>query len=357
MTYPNATRFLCLTLTGLLVAGTVARAEIIEQILVKVNGEIFTKTDLEARQVAALKQMGQQVDPKADLSDAQIRKMLEEATPQLLVGIVDEILVVQRGRELGYKMGDEQFQSILDSIKKDNKLESDEQFQAALKQEGMTMADLRRNLERQAIFTRVQQNEVVGKLAVSDEEARRYYDAHKSEFTSAQTITLREVLVAIQGDSAATVADDTAAQAKAAQIRQRALAGESFEKLAADLSDSPSRANAGLIGPLKLSEVSADLKKLIEGMKVGDITDLLRSSRGYQIIKLESSSVPETVSFATAREDISNRVFTGKRQEEFQKYLEKLRAQSIIEWKNQDVKKAYDQGVEMAKKAAAAPTS
>ena len=38
----------------LLVAGV--RAEIIEQILVKVNGEIFTKTELESRQVAALRQ-------------------------------------------------------------------------------------------------------------------------------------------------------------------------------------------------------------------------------------------------------------------------------------------------------------
>ena len=57
----------------LLLAGTfaVARAEVIEQILVKVNGEIFTKSDLEARQVAALRQqLGQQVDLKSDPSDA-----------------------------------------------------------------------------------------------------------------------------------------------------------------------------------------------------------------------------------------------------------------------------------------------
>ena len=41
-------------------------AEIIEQILVKVNGEIFTKTDLEQRQVAALRQKGQAIDLKSD---------------------------------------------------------------------------------------------------------------------------------------------------------------------------------------------------------------------------------------------------------------------------------------------------
>ena len=55
----------------------------------------------------------------------------------------------------------------------------------------------------------------------------------------------------------------------------------------------------------------------------------------------------ETLPFEQAREQISERVFTGKRKEEFQKYLEKLRAQAIIEWKNPDVKKAYDEGLKL----------
>ena len=54
-----------------------------------------------------------------------------------MVSAIDEMLITQRGRELGYKMGDEQFNSVLENIKKDNKIESDEQFQTALKAENM----------------------------------------------------------------------------------------------------------------------------------------------------------------------------------------------------------------------------
>src|SRR5476651_750113 len=90
-----------------LCAVAVSHAEIIEQILVKVNGEIFTKTDLEQRQVAALRQKGQQIDLKNDPNNAQLRKALDEITPQIMVDAVDEMLVVQRGRELGYKLGDD----------------------------------------------------------------------------------------------------------------------------------------------------------------------------------------------------------------------------------------------------------
>src|SRR6476469_4412760 len=168
-----------------------ARAEIIEQILVKVNGEIFTKSDLEQRQVAALRQKGQTIDLKSDPNNVQLRKALDDITPQLIVDAVDEMLIVQRGKELGYKLSDEQFKSVVDNIRKENKIENDEQFQAALKAENMTMTDLRRNLERSMIVQRVQQNEVMSKIGVTDDEAKAYYQAHMNEFTSAPTVTLR----------------------------------------------------------------------------------------------------------------------------------------------------------------------
>jgi hypothetical protein len=63
------------------------------------------------------------------------------------------------------------------------------------------------------------------------------------------------------------------------------------------------------------------------------------------VLKLESSTPIETMPFDQAREQISERVFTDKRKGEFQKYLDKLRTQAIIEWKNQEIKKAFEQGL------------
>jgi peptidyl-prolyl cis-trans isomerase SurA len=323
------------------------RAEIIEQILVKVNGEIFTKTDLEQRQVAALRQRGQAIDLKSDLSNAQLRKALDEVTPQILVEAVDEMLIVQRGKELGYRLGEEQFKGVLDNIKKENKMESEEQFQAALKSENMTLADLRRNLERQMIQQRVQQNEVLGKIGVTDDEARKYYEAHLNEFTTPPTVTLREILLTVNTDAKGlNVATDEATKARAEEIRTRVTSGgESFEKLAAEISDSPSKANGGLIGPLSVNDISPDLRKLIEAMKPGDVGELVRTPRGYQILKLETITPTQTMPLDQAREQISERVFTDKRKAEFQKYLQKLRTQAIIEWKNEDVRKAFEEGL------------
>jgi peptidyl-prolyl cis-trans isomerase SurA len=332
-----------------LAAVATPRGEIIEQILVKVNGDIFTKSDLEQRQVAALRQKGQAIDLKSDPNNVQLRKALDEVTPQIMVDAIDEMVIVQRGKELGYTLSDQQFKGVVDNIRKENKIESDEQFQAALKSENMTMADLRRNLERQMIYQRVQQNEVLAKIAVTDDEARKYYESHLKEFTTPPTVTLREILVAVPGDpKVLNVGADEATKEKAEQIRKRVTTGgENFEKLAAEISDSASKANAGLIGPLSVNDISPDLRKLVEGLKAGDVGELVRTTRGYQILKLESITPTQTMSLEQAREQISERVFTDKRKAEFQKYIQKLRTQAIIEWKNEDVKRAFEEGMKL----------
>jgi|SRR5262245_573818 len=345
-------------LVGVLVVATAGlHAEIVEQILVKVNGEIFTKTDLEQRQVSALRQKGQQIDLKSDSSNQQLRKALDEITPQIVVDAVDEMLMVQRGKELGYKLSEEQFKGIVDSIKKENKIDTEEQFQAALKSENMTMADLRRNLERSMLVQRVQQNEVMSKIGITEDEARSYYDSHLSEFTTQPTVTLREILVSIPTDArGVNVAAEETAKAKIDQLRTRVTnGGESFDKVAAEASEAPSKANAGLIGPISVGDLSADLRKIVEGLKVGGVSEVIRTPRGFQIFKLESSTPTETMPFDQARELISDRVFTDKRRAEYQKYLDKLRGQAIIEWKNQDIKRAFEEGLKRQQAGVVAP--
>jgi peptidyl-prolyl cis-trans isomerase SurA len=315
---------------------TGGRVEILQQILVKVNGEIITKTDLEDRQVSALRQRAQQ------MSDEELKKAIATITPDILVDAVDEMLLLQRGKELGYKVTDEQFKRVLDNIRKENKLESDEQFNAALKQEGITIEQLRRNLEKQMVINQVQQVEVAGKVGISESEAQAYYDEHKNEFTTPASLSLRELLVAVKTDGkTVNVAADEAAKAKAEGLLARARGGEPFATLVAEASEAPSKANGGLVGPLTASELDPGVLKLIEGLKPGGVSDVFRTPGGYALLQLESQTAPTVKSFEAAREDIAQKVYASKRNAEFGRYLAKLRSQAIIEWKNEEMHKLW----------------
>lgn len=330
------------------------RAEILEQVLVKVNGDIVTKSDFEKMQVDYLRQKPELQNVSAD--SPVLQKAVAESTPQLILNAVDELLMVQRGRELGYVMSDEQFKSVLDNIKKDNNIDTDEKFNDALKQEGMTLADLRRQLEKNMLETRVQQNEVLAKISVTEDEAHVYYDAHKAEFTTPSSLMLREILVAVPtSDRGVNVAQDDAAKAKAEDIRHRVLSGEPFARMAGEVSDAASKANGGLIGPVSSDELAPALQKMIEPLKAGDVTEVIRTPRGYQILELDSRTDTKIKTFDEARSDISDKIAEEKRRVETQKYIEKLRAAASITWHNDELKKAYEQALDQRQKEIGVP--
>ena len=341
------------TVAALLFAVSLAspQADILEQVLVKVNGDIITKTDLEQRQIAALRQSNPNLRPE---NEAALRQALSEVTPQVIVEAVDELLVVQRGRELGYAMTTDQFNSIIENIKKENKLEDEAQFQAALEQEGLTLADLRRQLERTMIIQRVQQTEVMSKLQVTDAELKMYYDSHRDTFTTKPEMTLREILVAVPAsDRGVNVGLEEEARAKAEDIRTRLVAGEPFPRLAADLSDSPSKANGGLVGPITIDVLAPDLQEAIQDLKVGELTPVLRTTRGCQVSKRGTREEAVLKSSGASRDEIADRIANEKRRGEFSKFIEGLRSQAIIDWKNEEIKKAWEVGLRVAAAQAA----
>ena len=335
-------------LVALLLAAPL-QAEVIEQVLVKVNGDIVTTSDFERLQVELLRQRPELQNVTAD--SPELQKAVAESTPQLILSAVDELLLVQRGRELGYVMSDDQFKSVLENIKKDNNIDTDEKFNEALKQEGMTLADLRRQLEKNMLETRVQQNEVLAKISVTEDEAHAYYDAHRNEFTTPSEMTLREILIAVPAtDRGVNVGQDDAAKAKADEIRHRVLAGEPFARLAGELSDATSKSNGGLIGPIKSNELAPALQTMLEKIKVGEVSDVIRTQRGYQLLELESRTDVKVKTFEEARQDISDRIAEEKRRAETQKYIEKLRAAASITWHNDELKKAYEQALAQRQK-------
>jgi peptidyl-prolyl cis-trans isomerase SurA len=325
-----------------------AAPQIVEQVLVKVNGDIITKSDLEERQIAALR--NSKINPEILKNDEQLKKALADITPQVLVSTIDELLLTQVGREKGLKLSDDQFNKWLTDMRKENNLEDNARFEAALKQEGLTLSDLRKNVERGFIMNQVQREEFGGKLQITEEEARQYYQANQKEFVEPASVTLREILIEVptttqDGKPMISVGKDDEAAKKAAAVRERIMAGEDFAKVAAEVSSGSSKANGGLIGPIAVSEVSQDLQKLLEKMKPGDVTEPIRTARGYQLLKLDTAKPSAARAFESVRDIVADRVYQDRANVEMRKFLDRVRRQAIIVWKNEELRKAYEQQV------------
>ena len=310
-------------------------AVVLERILVKVNGDLVTQTDLETAQITALRIRG--VPPQ---TDTELRQVIQEITPRLIVEAVEELLLVERGRVLGYALTDEQFQEILDGIKEENDIDDAELVLALERDEGMTISQLRDVMERQMLVGQVQQVEILGRVSITDTEAREYYDTHLEDFTEPATVTLREILTAVpqEAGSRSAAGDDRATAARA-----RVLAGEDFGQVASEVSDAASAANGGLIGPIALADLAESVREQIEALEVGSVSAIERTTAGYQLLKLESATQPTPEPFDDVRESILDSVFNERRLRALDEYLQTLRDEAIIEWIDEGLQGLYDQ--------------
>src|SRR5262245_19820239 len=130
-------------------------AEILERVVAKVNGDIVTQSEFEQRQVSSVQ--AAQVPPD------QVEAYLRANNARILQEAVDDVLIAQRADELGIKIRSDYVTEVIEGIKKDNKIESDEALREQLRREGMTVVDLKRNITRSILKRQVMNRELEAK--------------------------------------------------------------------------------------------------------------------------------------------------------------------------------------------------
>lgn len=313
---------------------------IVERVLVRVNGEILTQSQLTSQQIAVLR------ESERPVVEGTLEARLAEITPDVLVQSVDDLLQVQHGRELGFTFTQEQFQSAVNNIKSQNKLD-DKQFAQALQQEGLTLEELRQRIERGFFIQSVEQREIGPSMTITLEEQRQYYKRNSQQFMTPATVTIRELLVNVPtttqaGKEVFSVADDNAAKARIEGLRAKAQAGEDFAAIVSANSDSSTRAGGGLIGPVNADDLSPALRELLGKLEPGGISEPLRTARGYQVFRLEARSTPTLRPFDEVRREIEGAIRLERLEPERQKLLARLRAQAVIEWKDDTLRQLYE---------------
>ena len=332
-------------------------AEIIEQILVKVNGEIITLTDFERRQMGVLRERPELA--KLPAGSPQLAQAVAEVTPVLILDAIDDLLMLQRAHEHGWALSAEQTNKIIGDIRKSNNLEDDATFKKALESEGMSETELRKNIERDVLIRQVRQVDVTEKINVTDDEVREYYNAHAREFTTPSEVTLREILIPVPTTDprGVNVAQQEAAMEQANQLHARLVAGEPFARLASEFSSSASKSSGGLVGTMRLDDLQPALQEKIGPLKIGGVTDVIPTNRGYQIFMLESRSETKVKSLEEAKGDVARIIADSKSRGATLKYLEKLRDQAKIDWRNDELKRAYEKALVDRREAVARETA
>jgi peptidyl-prolyl cis-trans isomerase SurA len=293
--------------------------DVVEDAVARINDQIITRTEYQAAEDQLLQEARQDNLSQTDL-DSRVQNLLRD--------LIDEQLLLSKGKELGIT-GDAETIRELDDIRKKNNLPSMEALEKAASQQGVSFEDFKQHIRDQIIRQQVVRNEVGSHLNMTHADELAYYNAHAQEFSVPEQVHLSEILIPTPEN--ATQAQLDAALAKADGIAGKLRAGANFAALARTDSGGPNAASGGDLGDWKRGALGDVLEKATFSLPVGANTDPIRTRQGYVILHVDSHQQAGVPPLSSVEEKVQEALYFQQLQPALRAYLTKARADAYTE--------------------------
>ena len=298
-------------------------AKLIDEVIARVNATPIMRSAFETSQKDFLEEL-----KRNNLKGEELEKKFNEMKARILDDLIDTQLLAQRAKDLSINV-EPQVNEQLVRIMKDNQIQSLEDLEQKMREVGVDINEVRRNLGNNFAKQAVMYREVYGKIiyGLSEKEKRDHYEKNKQYFATPGEYTLSLIYVNAGKDAAA-------AQKRLQEILTEARAGGDFGYLSQKHSEDPVIATKkGDIGAVSTAQLSPEVLEALDKLKIGDISDVIKIGNGFGVYRVAAKKNAVTKPFED--QEVQNAVaqnLAGERAEKnMDGYLDKLRTDAFIE--------------------------
>lgn len=299
----NATRLITFLLSSAVIVVSVPHhgwaSETINRIVGKVNDDVVTLYELnhELNQ-EIMRRTGSTID---DL-EAKDYKAFLELRRNILEMMVDEKCIQEQVREQEIEITSKQIDAYIEDLKKENQW-TQEDLVSLLSAEGLTYEEYRDDIKKGFERDRLISNQVTGKVIIREEEIRQYYEEHSADFSSEESVHLAGMIIPSNNSEEA--------EAILAKLKK----GEDLDELV-DL------------GTLKTDQLDPELKKVVDELNIGEVSELIVRSNGIQIIRLLERQGKGIKPLEEVKDIIHSILFEEEANKRYTVWVEDLRKQA-----------------------------
>ena len=290
--------------------------KVVEEIIARVNNEIITRSEYDKSLNTADEEIRQ--DCAGKCTPAQLQSALEDRKKTTLRDLIDQSLLVQRGKDMGISVETDVVKQ-LDQIRQQNKLGSMDDLEKAVSSQGINWEDFKNNIRNKILTQKVVGQEVGSHINIGESDSRKYYDEHKSEFVRPEQVALREIIVVTEGKKETEIPD---LKKKAETALKRVKDGEDFAEIAKRLSDGTTKEQGGYIGAFKRGELAKQLEDTVFKMKRNELTDVMETKQGFLVLQVLEHYDEGEQPFEKVKTEISDRLYQEKLEPAVREYLE-----------------------------------
>lgn len=293
------------------------------EIVARVNSDVIT---LAAYQKAEQTLRDEVARDCQDCPPEKIAAQFKEQQKDLLRGMIDELLIVQRAKDMGISV-EADVNKRLEEVRQQNNLATLDDLKKGVEASGLSWEDYKTTIRNGLLQKEVVRREVGSHVDITREEVKQYYDAHPEEFTLPERVVLSEISLSTEGKTAEEMA---AVRNKVEGLRTSVLNGDDFSQVARLYSQGSTAKDGGALGTFKKGELAPQLEAVVFQMSKGQITDVIQTRTDFEILKVDDHLQAGLQPFEKVEADIRGTVLAQKMQPRIRDYLAELREQSNI---------------------------
>jgi len=200
-----------------------------------------------------------------------------------------------------------------------------EDFKALIEAYGQNFDETKQYIRRALTYQKLMEAQWAGKINVTADDAKKYYSENAPQLEE-----IRASHILIKSDTADPDTDpnetEAKAEAKAQDLLKQIKAGADFAELAKANSACPSAAKGGDLGFFARGRMVPAFEKAAFELKVGQVSDIVKTRFGYHIIKLTDRKD----TFEQFKDEILKTLLQKRRSEFAMRYIELLKAGANI---------------------------
>jgi peptidyl-prolyl cis-trans isomerase SurA len=304
--------------------GSTGRAELVDRVAAVVNNEVVALSEVEARAEVELQRT-------RSLPPAERGKVRQQILEQALEVVIGEKLLEAQLKELNIDVAPQEVQASIDELRKQNNL-TDEQFEQAIRQEGYSIETYKSYVRRHLARMKLINLKVRSKVKIADEDLKAEYAKWARQEEADPEVHARHIVVQVPPNAKPEELERTRRKAQALAEEAR-KPGVNFAELAKRKSEGSSAADGGDLGFFKRGLMEAEFDKVVFKLKPGEVSDPVRTSRAWHVVKVEERRAATPKSFEEVKEELRDRVFRNQMEKFTADYVKELKQTASIEKK------------------------
>ena len=281
------------------------------QVVAKVNDEEILQSDLDFVFDTFVLPQFQAQNPNQEFPAEQKQQIEQNILQQLVV----QHLLLQEAEKVGVTVEDEVVNQRYEAFKAQRPDVSEEQIKPFIRNE--------------LVIQKTIEQEVVSKIAVTDEELQQYYDERKEQFKEPEQVQASHILVQVASD--APQEDKDAAKAKIDGILAQVKEGKDFAEAAKESSDCPSKEQGGDLGFFARGSMVKPFEDAAFSLNEGEVSDVVETQFGYHIIQLTGKKAERNVPFDEVKDQLQQGLMQQKRNTEIMAWINAMKENAQID--------------------------